>query len=116
MPLAAVEGGPRNYAARLATSDEDAKAVVFDINTPGGLAFDTAQLIMYDMRDLEVPSYAFVNREADFLQAAIITSHVAVGSLIFVTALAIAMRVARQLGTGVVCLTMSPSMLVEVAR
>jgi membrane-bound serine protease (ClpP class) len=45
-------------------NDEKAKAVVFDINTPGGLAFDTAQLIMYDMRDITVPSFAFVNREA----------------------------------------------------
>ena len=43
---------------------EGAKAVVFDIDTPGGLAFDTARLIMYDMRDIKVPSFAFVNREA----------------------------------------------------
>lgn len=45
-------------------NDEKARAVVFDINTPGGYAFDTAELIMYGMRDLEVTSYAFVNREA----------------------------------------------------
>ncbi|MFK7910492.1 MAG: nodulation protein NfeD [Akkermansiaceae bacterium] len=45
-------------------NDENAKAVVFDINTPGGYAFDTANLIMNGMRDLKVPSYAFVNREA----------------------------------------------------
>jgi len=59
---------------------------------------------------------AFVNREADFLQAAIITSHVAVGSLILVTALVISMRLARQMGVGVVGLSMSPSILAEVAR
>ena len=58
----------------------------------------------------------FVNREADFLQAAIVTSHVAVGSLILVVALAIALRLARQLGIGAVCLTLSPSMMTEVAR
>jgi len=40
----------------------------------------------------------FVNREADFLQASIITSHVAVGSLILVTALAMALRLGRQTG------------------
>jgi len=39
-----------------------------------------------------------VNREADFAQNAIVTSHVAVGSLILVIALAIALRLARQLG------------------
>lgn len=43
---------------------EGAKAVVFDLNTPGGLAFDTARLMMNDMQDITMPSYAFVNREA----------------------------------------------------
>ncbi len=43
----------------------------------------------------------FVNREADALQAAIITSHVAVGSLILVLAVAIALRLGRQLRIGV---------------
>ena len=45
-------------------NDEKAEAVVFDLNTPGGLAFDTAKLIMHDMQDITVTSYAFVNREA----------------------------------------------------
>ena len=40
----------------------------------------------------------FVNKEGDLVQASIITSHVAVGSLIFVTALVIALRNHRQLG------------------
>ena len=44
---------------------------------------------------------AFVNREADFAQNAIVTSHVAVGSLILGTSLAIALRLARQTGTDV---------------
>ena len=45
-------------------NEEQAKAVVFDISTPGGLAFDTAELIMVDMQKLEVPSFAFVNQKA----------------------------------------------------
>ena len=59
---------------------------------------------------------AFVNREADFLQSAIITSHVAIGSLIFITSLVIAMQLARRLGVGAVYLSMSPTVLTEVAR
>lgn len=45
-----------------------------------------------------VGEMAFVHREADLLQNAIITSHVAVGSLILVTSLAIALRFARLSG------------------
>jgi len=45
-------------------NEEKAKAIIFDINTPGGLAFDTAELIMVQMQKLEVPSYAFVNQKA----------------------------------------------------
>jgi len=59
----------------------------------------------------------FVNREADFLQASIITSHVAVGSLILVIALAIALRIGRQTGVGLRMSTSSlstPTRLAEV--
>lgn len=56
-----------------------------------------------------------VNREADFLQNAIVTSHVAVGSLILVTALAIALRLARQFGVGAPRLNVKPSQLAGVA-
>lgn len=45
-------------------NDEKARAVVFDLNTPGGLAFDTADLIMVQMQKLQVPSFAFVNQKA----------------------------------------------------
>ena len=45
-------------------NDEGAKAVVFDLHTPGGLAMDTAELIMVDMQKIKVPSYAFVNQKA----------------------------------------------------
>jgi len=60
----------------------------------------------------------FVNREADFLQASIITSHVAVGSLILVTALALALRLGRQVGAAGLTLSTSskstPTRMVEV--
>lgn len=45
-------------------NEEEARAVVFDLDTPGGLAFDTAELIMVDMQKIKVPSYAFVNQKA----------------------------------------------------
>lgn len=45
--------------------DEDkAKAVVFELDTPGGYARLTAELMMKEMSDLTVPSFAFVNAEA----------------------------------------------------
>jgi membrane-bound serine protease (ClpP class) len=45
-------------------NDEKARAVVFDLDTPGGRAMDTADLIMVQMQKLKVPSYAFVNQKA----------------------------------------------------
>lgn len=65
----------------------------------------------------------FVNREADALQTAIVTSHVAIGSLIFVLAVAIALRLVRQLGAGAPQMAESPrlespklpTLLMEVA-
>ncbi|MDP0489632.1 MAG: NfeD family protein [Verrucomicrobiota bacterium JB023] len=45
-------------------NDEKAKAVIFDLNTPGGQAFLTAELMMNEMSELEVPSFAFVNPKA----------------------------------------------------
>jgi len=57
---------------------------------------------------------SFVNREADFLQTSIITSHVAIGSLVLVTALAIALRLARQLGVIAPRISASPTRLAEV--
>lgn len=43
---------------------EQAKAVVFDLNTPGGYAQLTIQLMMDEMAKLTVPSFAYVNPEA----------------------------------------------------
>lgn len=44
--------------------DEGAKAVVLRLDTPGGLAFDTRDLIMDDFAKLEIPLVAWVEREA----------------------------------------------------
>ena len=43
---------------------EKARAIVFDIDTPGGYAGETADLITRVMPDLTIPSIAFVNPEA----------------------------------------------------
>lgn len=45
-------------------NEENAKAVIFELNTPGGLAIETKEIMVNEMRDLEVPSFAFVNDEA----------------------------------------------------
>ena len=57
---------------------------------------------------------AFVNREADSLQAAIITSHVAVGSLVFVISVAMALRLGRQFRISLPSLVVAPLAMVEV--
>lgn len=44
--------------------EQKAKAVVFDLNTPGGYAAETADLITRVMPDLGVKTIAFVNTEA----------------------------------------------------
>jgi len=43
--------------------DEEAAAVVFEIDTPGGLAFDTKE-IMTEITRLSIPSFAFVEEDA----------------------------------------------------
>ena len=63
-----------------------------------------------------VGEMSFVNREADFLQNAIVTSHVAVGSLILAASLVIVLRVARQFGVGSPRLALKHSPLTEGAR
>ncbi len=57
----------------------------------------------------------FVNTQANFLQSSIITSHVAVGSLVLATALAISLRLARQFGISVPRISFDTSRLAEVA-
>ncbi|HCN31253.1 MAG TPA: hypothetical protein DIT64_21600 [Verrucomicrobiales bacterium] len=43
---------------------EGAEAVVFDIDTPGGLLWDTVDLMMNDLQKLKPRSFAFVNKRA----------------------------------------------------
>lgn len=45
-------------------SAEQAEAVIFDLNTPGGLAWDTTTFIMQDLQELDLKSFAFVNPRA----------------------------------------------------
>jgi cytochrome c oxidase assembly protein subunit 15 len=59
---------------------------------------------------------SFVNREADFVQNAIVTSHVAAGSLILATSLVIVLRLARQFGLDNSRLALNHASLAEVTR
>ncbi len=43
---------------------EEARAVLLEIDTPGGLAFDTRAIIMDELARLEIPLLAWVKREA----------------------------------------------------
>lgn len=45
-------------------SDEGAEAVIFDLDTPGGLLWDTVDLMMNDLQKLKPRSFAFVNKRA----------------------------------------------------
>lgn len=44
--------------------EQGAEAVVFELDTPGGLAWDTISLMMKDLQSLKTPSFAFVNTRA----------------------------------------------------
>lgn len=43
---------------------EKASAVILDLNTPGGLAWQTGELMMRSLGKLDVPTYAYVNPSA----------------------------------------------------
>ncbi|CAN5780671.1 hypothetical protein BH11VER1_BH11VER1_22650 [soil metagenome] len=45
-------------------TSEGAEAVIFDLDTPGGLAWDTTNLMMKDLQKLKPRSFAFVNPRA----------------------------------------------------
>ncbi len=45
-------------------SQEGAEAVIFDLDTPGGLLWDTVDLMMIDLQKLKPRSFAFVNPRA----------------------------------------------------
>lgn len=44
--------------------DEQARAVVFELNTPGGLAWETSEMMMKSIQPLTIPTYAYVNTKA----------------------------------------------------
>lgn len=49
----------------LARCNQDgAEAVIFNLDTPGGLAWDTTSLMMQDLQNLKARSFAFVNTRA----------------------------------------------------
>ncbi len=45
-------------------AEKEARAVVFELNTPGGLAWETSEMMMKTMQDRRIPMYAFVNTRA----------------------------------------------------
>jgi membrane-bound serine protease (ClpP class) len=45
-------------------NQDGAEAVIFDLDTPGGLAWDTISLMMKDLQNLKARSFAFVNTRA----------------------------------------------------
>ncbi len=45
-------------------ADDKAVAIIFELNTPGGLAWETSELMMKGLYPLKVPTFAFVNPKA----------------------------------------------------
>ena len=45
-------------------NNDGAEAVIFELDTPGGLAWDTISLMMKDLQNLKARSFAFVNTRA----------------------------------------------------
>ncbi len=45
-------------------NDDGAEAVIFNLDTPGGLAWDTTSIMMQDLQNLKSRSFAFVNTRA----------------------------------------------------
>ena len=43
---------------------ENASAIILDLNTPGGLAFQTGEIMMRSLAKMSVPTYAYVNPSA----------------------------------------------------
>jgi len=54
--------------------NEKAAAVVFELDTPGGLAHETIELMVDDLAVLSVPSFSYVNNEASSAGALIAVS------------------------------------------
>ncbi len=44
--------------------EENAKAIIFELNTPGGLAWETCEMMTNTLPQIKIPTYAFVNTKA----------------------------------------------------
>ncbi|MCP4847316.1 MAG: hypothetical protein GY899_05130 [Verrucomicrobiaceae bacterium] len=44
--------------------DDRATAIIFDLNTPGGIAWYTEEIMLADLQQISVPTYSFVNPKA----------------------------------------------------
>lgn len=57
---------------------DGAEAIIFDMNTPGGIAWYTEEIMLADLPGLDVPTYTFVNPKAMSAGAliAIATDHI----------------------------------------
>ena len=57
---------------------DGASAIIFDLNTPGGIAWYTEEIMLSDLQNLNVPTYSYVNPKAMSAGAliAIATDHI----------------------------------------
>ncbi|MCH2058985.1 MAG: hypothetical protein MK183_00025 [Verrucomicrobiales bacterium] len=44
--------------------DDRASAIIFDLNTPGGIAWYTEEIMLADLQQITVPTYSYVNPKA----------------------------------------------------
>ncbi len=44
--------------------DDQASAIIFDLNTPGGIAWYTEEIMLADLQKISIPTYSFVNPKA----------------------------------------------------
>ncbi|MDG1854841.1 MAG: NfeD family protein [Verrucomicrobiales bacterium] len=44
--------------------EDQASAIIFDLNTPGGIAWYTEEIMLSDLQNLSLPTYSFVNPKA----------------------------------------------------
>lgn len=58
--------------------EDQASAIIFDLNTPGGIAWYTEEIMLSDLQNLSLPTYSFVNPKAMSAGAliAIATDHI----------------------------------------
>ena len=59
-------------------NSDGASAIIFDLNTPGGIAWYTEEIMLSDLQNLSIPTYSYVNPKAMSAGAliAIATDHI----------------------------------------